>query len=111
MFEYMNNGALFVLSVVFIIPLFFEKTRDPFVTTLGVICIALLFMDAHDSYSTAQENKTYFKRGTALKCLSGGGLYSEANRYRVSKKNGWSLEGDYFTKDSLMIRANKCERL
>jgi len=111
MFEYMNYGALFVLSVIFIIPLLFEKTRDPLVTTLGLISIALLLMDADYSYSAAKENRAYFKEERTLKCFSGGGLYSDANRYRVSKKNGWSLEGDYFIKDSLMIRANRCKRL
>ncbi len=77
-----------------------------------VLMIAIFyFLHSYEKYSETKENKEFFKNEKLLKCFSGGGLYSEANRYRVSKKNGWSLEGDYFIKESLMIRANKCERL
>jgi len=77
-----------------------------------VLMIAIFyFLHSYEKYSETKENKEFFKNEKLLKCFSGGGLYNESNRYRVSKKNGWSLEGDYFTKDSLMIRANKCERL
>jgi len=77
-----------------------------------VLMIAIFyFLHSYEKYSETKENKEFFKNEKLLKCFSGGGLYSESNKYRVSKKNGWSLEGDYFTKDSLMIRANKCERL
>jgi len=78
---------------------------------LALMIAILYFLHSYEKYSETKENKEFFKNEKLLKCFSGGGLYSEANKYRVSKKNGWSLEGDYFTKDSLMIRANKCERL
>ncbi len=32
------------------------------------------------------------------------------NLYRVSKEDGWSVDGLYFIKDSLMIRADMCEQ-
>jgi len=78
---------------------------------LALMIAILYFLYSYEKYSETKENKEFFKNEKLLKCFSGGGLYSEANRYRVSKKNGWNLEGDYFIKDSLMIRANKCERL
>jgi hypothetical protein len=31
------------------------------------------------------------------------------NSYRVSQKEGWSQDKKYFTKESLMIRADRCK--
>ena len=111
MFEYMNYNALIFFGVFFVFPILLFKVKEPLMILSVVVLIGLIFWDAYNSYTTAQESKAYFKGGTSLKCISGGGLYSSANEYRVSKKNGWKMEGDYFIKDSLMIRANKCEKL
>ncbi len=78
---------------------------------LAVMIAILYFLHSYENYSEIKENKEFFKNEKLLKCFSGGGLYSESNKYRVSKSNGWSVEGDYFIKDSLMIRTNNCEVL
>ncbi|MDQ7067970.1 MAG: hypothetical protein Q9M40_08350 [Sulfurimonas sp.] len=54
-------------------------------------------------------NIASFKNNKRLKCYSGGGFYSSANTYKVSKKDGWVLEKDYFVNKNLMIQALKCE--
>ncbi|MFK5937983.1 MAG: hypothetical protein QM497_06240 [Sulfurimonas sp.] len=82
-------------------------------TTVGVklffLFVALVFISlpfiAADSYqTTAKENLMRFSNGAELICEG-----SDSNKYSVSSKNGWSRDKNYFTKDSLMIRADNCE--
>jgi len=35
--------------------------------------------------------------------------YIEDFDYMVSKEEGWSIRANYFTKDSLLIRGDKCK--
>jgi len=66
--------------------------------------IALPFIEADIDQSTAKENLMRFSNGGSFICQG-----SDSNKYSVSSKNGWSRDKNYFTKDSLMIRADKCE--
>ena len=87
-----------------------DKAPD---TTVGVklfflflvlVFISLPFIDADNSQTTAKENLMRFTNGAQLICEG-----SDSNKYRVSSKKGWSRDKNYFIKDSLMIRADKCE--
>ena len=107
MFEYMNMSA-FVVVLFFSITIF--MTKDKFTAILVVFLYILIAYDAYSSYDNALENMKYFNNKKSLTCFSGGGLYSSANKYYVDKSSGWILKKDYFIKDSLMIRANKCDK-
>ena len=107
MFEYFNTAAFIFMLV--LSPLIFYKGDKLIYFLFGFIVFGL-FYTAYASYSDAKSNLHYFQKGNTLVCFSGGGIYSSANRYRVSKEEGWQIEKNYFYKDSLMIRADKCKR-
>lgn len=113
MSEYLNYGALgvfiFFAIVVFFINYASKESHIGFLIIVA-ICIGFILFDANSQHKTALKNVSDFKNKRAvLKCISGGGLYSSANTYKVSIDDGWSVDKDYFIKDSLMVRANKCE--
>jgi len=115
MFEYLNYGALgvfgFLVFIIFIVDSFSKKERATGLYILLFTCIGLIFIDAYNNHSTALKNISDFKtKNTTLKCISGRGLYTKADTYRVSLDDGWKLDKDYFIKESFMVRANKCER-
>ena len=115
MFEYLNYGALgalgFMIFIIFVANLVSEKKMFIGSYILLFICIGLLFLEAYDKHTTALTNISDFKnKNVALKCISGGGLYTSADTYRVSLDDGWKVDKDYFIKESLAVRANKCER-
>ena len=87
-----------------------DKVSD---TTVGIklfflfvvlFFISLPFIDADNSQTTAKENLMRFTNGAKLICEG-----SDSNKYSVSSKNGWSRDKNYFQKDSLLIRADRCE--
>jgi len=87
-----------------------DKVPD---TTVGVklfflfvvlFFISLPFIDADNSQTTAKENLMRFTNGAKLICEG-----EDSNKYSVSSKNGWSRDKNYFQKDSLLIRADRCE--
>ena len=87
-----------------------DKVPD---TTVGVklffLFVALVFITfpfiAADSYqTTAKNNLVRFINGKSLICGE-----QDSNKYSVSSKNGWSRDKNYFIKDSLLIRADRCE--
>lgn len=113
MFEYLNYGALGVVGFLFIIFLgvsLASKEKSFGIYFLFIFLFSLIILDANSQYNTAKSNIKEFKKGYTLKCYSGGGLYSSANTYRVELDDGWKANKDYFTKESFMVRANKCER-
>jgi len=67
--------------------------------------ISLPFIDADNSQTTAKENLMRFTNGKSLMCEG-----EDSNKYSVSSKNGWSRDKNYFTKDPLLIRADRCEK-
>ena len=114
MFEYMNYNILVLFGVVGVVIFFLmidskDKLQYLIPMIMLLIITALVFYDGYSQFSTAKKNIIEFRSGITLKCYSGGGLYSSANTYRVSKEDGWSMERDYFINKNLMIRANKCD--
>ena len=113
MLEYINYSALILLIIILIGVMLlnkFDKKRDKFLYILIIISIVLLFLDANNEYKNAKENIRAYNIDIPLKCSSGGGLFSSSDKYRVLKEDGWSLQRDYFIKETLMIRTNKCEK-
>jgi len=66
--------------------------------------ISLPFIDANNSQTTAKNNLIRFSNSAKLICKG-----EDSNKYSVSSKSGWSRDKNYFIKDSLMIRADRCE--
>jgi len=64
---------------------------------------AVIFFQADSSMTQAKENIKEFRGAKVLRCTN------DSSTYRVSKQDGWEVDGFYFIKDSLMIRADKCE--
>jgi hypothetical protein len=106
MFEYFNTPFFIVMLV--LSPLILYKGNGLIYFLFGFIIFGL-FYTAYDAYSDAKSNLCYFQEGNTLVCFSGGGMYTSANRYSVSKEQRWQMQKNYFKKDSLMIRADKCE--
>ena len=71
---------------------------------LFLFAILLPFVQMYDSYTTASENIQSLKKGVTLKCTL------KDNSYRVSTKDGWQVDKEYFIKESFMVRADRCER-
>jgi len=71
---------------------------------VALFFISLPFIDANNSQTTAKENLMHFTNGKSLMCEG-----EDSNKYSVSSKSGWSRDKNYFQKDSLLIRADKCE--
>ena len=72
----------------------------------GIFVLVIIFNIANPIYtaSCAEENIKAFNSKSTLTCKT---VY---DRYRVSKKDGWEVDKSYFVKESLMIRADMCER-
>ncbi len=66
---------------------------------------ALIFFQADSSMMQAKENIKLFRGVKVLRCTN------DSSKYRVSKQDGWEVDGFYFIKDSLMIRADRCEEM
>ena len=114
MLEYINYGGLsiivFLAIIMIIIGHIGKKTPVGSYIFLLASVGAFLFM-ANSEYTTALHNINDFKNKNAtLKCISGGGFYTSADTYRVSLNDGWTLDKNYFIKESLMVAAHKCER-
>ena len=113
MLEYFNYGGFTVFTLLAIVMLIVDsdkKKRVPLYIFLLVSVTAFLLL-ANYEYTTAQQNINNFKnKNTTLKCMSGGGIHSVSSTYRVSLNNGWQIDKEYFIKDSLAVRINRCER-
>lgn len=114
MLEYLNYGGLgayVFIAISMIILGHMKKTIPVFSYILLLTSIGGFLYMANDEYTTAMQNIDDFKNKNAtLKCMSGGGLYTSADTYKVSLNDGWTLDKNYFIKESLMVAANKCER-
>ena len=71
-----------------------------------VLLILIIINIANPIYnaSCAEDNKNEFSKGSRFTCKNSGDLY------RVSKKDGWEVDKNHFVKESLMIRADMCEK-
>jgi hypothetical protein len=112
MFEYINPGFILIgmiFLLFFIGTVVMKKGQDKpeklsffdfFPLLFVFISATYLSMDAK---SSIRENMKSFNRGHALNCAT------LSTRYLVSKSNGWKINRDSFTKDSLLIRADRCK--
>ena len=116
MFEFLDH-ELIVATVMLLLSFFIldaswhAKTKDSQhevkrVKGIGwayIVIIASPFIGSYILMLDAQESIARFKSNTTLKCMS------EKVPYLVSKEEQWSIKGVYFTKESLLLRADKCE--
>ena len=110
MFGFFNTGlllaVLMVIAVTFLLGDYNPKNKGKRNAKSKIIIPILLmipFLAAYISHSTAIETIGKFKRGITFQCKQ-----FDMN-YLVSKEEKWRVEGVYFTKDSLLIRADNCE--
>ena len=80
-----------------------NKNRKSGIRWVYIFIISIPIVTAFFTQIKADENMAYFKRGGVLKCEIG-----EYN-YLVSKEEQWSLKDNFFTKESLLIRADYCQ--
>jgi hypothetical protein len=74
---------------------------------LFIFFISLPFLEMYLSKLDADKNTKYFNTAATLRCEGG-----DKNNYLISQTTGWSLNDKYyFLKESLLIRADKCERV
>ena len=109
---YLNYGAIIFMTIVLVANIIIEilaKTNGIFFSILITGMIGYMFIAANNQFETAKSNTKEFQTGAVLKCHIGGGLYSGSETYRVSIKDGWEYDKEYFVKDSISIRVNKCE--
>jgi len=113
MFEYINYGGLSVIVFILIISLIAngkKKELSWLTKALFGMLVVLLFEGYYQSYTAGKNIKDFNRGNITLKCISGAGVYNTATEYRVSKSDGWSIDKNYFIKDSFMIEASKCEK-
>ena len=115
MFDYINHGALGVMLFMTVIIAISDSIGKQKTVSWGyyIILIILsgwLLLEGNSKYTTFLDNIDKFKNKNAtLKCVVSGGVYSSPTKYRVSQKDGWTLDKRYFIKDSLMVDASRCE--
>ena len=108
MFDYMNTGMIVVMAIItitlFIFIIISDKDSSEINIVIFIVWIGFESYSVFSTNRTANNNIQHFKANKAIQCNSGF-----HNTYKVSLKNNWKLDGNYFIKDSLMIRAEKCE--
>lgn len=111
MFDFINYGESILTLVVFILVVYLErgsKKKSYFLIILtGLIFLYTLFGMPIMQKTKADENRSLYKKGSSLSCVSGFLVFS--SNFTIHEKK-WNLEGNYFinknTKES--IRIDKC---
>ena len=116
MFEYINTGSIVIGGIICIGLLFGailaagkaihenRKTKAPyFFLSAMVLIIVSIIGESISTKNTIQKNISQFQNGSELKCAT------FATAYLVSKKTGWKLHKEAFTKDSILLDARYCE--
>lgn len=70
----------------------------------ALLLLTLPFIEAYIAQSDAKSNQTSFTNGVSFICKD-----SKNKSYSVFKEEGWSIQKDYFKKDSILIRADMCK--
>ena len=70
---------------------------------LLILIIINIAVPLHEA-SCAEDNIRDFTNKNIFTCKNSG------NQYRVSSKDCWEVDKSYFVKESLMIRADMCEK-
>ncbi|MEA1916557.1 MAG: hypothetical protein U9N42_03390 [Campylobacterota bacterium] len=108
MFEFVNSSEV-VPSVilVFVLLLLYDskdKRNNSLIIVSMLILVAMNIYLPFNQKSITENNIEDFKSGNALICKVNDFTY------KVSKKSSWSVEGYYFLKDDLLIRADSCSK-
>ncbi len=118
MFEYINpgfyilSGILLAMALILIgfnrkkNKLTYPKKRFPALSII-ILLIAIVtpLLLSYNTKSAIAENLDTFKQNQLLICNT------LTNNYLVSKAKNWKIFEDSFTKESLLIRADKCQNV
>ena len=111
MLEYLNYGYL--LSFIFLFAaLYYLRVQSKklnnnlkvdyiMLSVLGFMILYSIY-EASSYEELAKKNIQQFSDAKILYCKE------IDSRYRISIKNDWQIDKNYFYKDSIMIRADKC---
>ena len=109
-FEYMEIEVVKVCIMLVIVGLIFigslslkTHTLKCSIKLLLVFAFVLPFAGSLYSIAISDKNVKFFKDAKELECTS------DKFKFLVSQSNNWILKDDNFVKESLMIRADKCE--
>lgn len=111
MFEYVDleivKAVIFLIATLYLL---LASTRGKssvakYYHAAALLAISSIFIIAYMSEQDNIHNMKVFNQGARLECNTNNNLYS------VSKQNVWEIERNYFVKESLMVRADKCEEL
>ena len=107
MFEYLDKeiivASMFLIVLIGLLKGIGKNSTNWYLRILFLFAISLPFIQIYDLDTTASENIQSLREGATLKCTL------RDNSYRISTKDGWGIDKNYFAKDSLLIRADKCE--
>ena len=113
MLEYLDLElfkALLFLFVVIVTGYAFElkevnqKDYKGKVFFMALVFMFIWFLNALYTKNSIEKNIADFVNGQVFICKGG-----DENNYKVGKVKGWRVENTYFIKDSLLIRADRCE--
>ena len=117
MFEYLDTKMMVLPFIVIIICIVimilkFKKIREDYKSFIGLYffilsSLLIIYVTINEAYNikyNIKNNIDYFKKDITLNCTSG------FDNYLVLQKNNWKIDEDSFVKDSLIIRADKCQK-
>ncbi len=81
-----------------------KKRKKRYFLLFALLALTLPFIESYIAQSDAKSNQTSFTNGASIICKE-----SKDKSYSVSKKELWSIKEIYFSKDSLLIRADRCK--
>lgn len=112
MFDYINPGFYLLSGIVVFICLIAiglgvvskdkEETIPKGLIFVLIFAIVVPILFSINTKADIDTNTNSFNSGRILKCTT------LSNQYLVSQENGWEVFEDSFTKESLLIRADKC---
>jgi len=112
MFEFIDSkivvASVFAMIAIALLEAVSDKKKKESVFNIKWIYLLLLFLplvEAYSSYDSGLEMKEKFLDGATLKC------HIEEFTYLVSKEEKWKIKSSYFTKESLLISADRCEEM
>ena len=81
-----------------------KRSMKLFNISIVLLFIAINIYAPWSSEQDAVTNIADFQKGSVFTCTNA------ASKYRVSKKDNWEVDMNYFVKESLMIRADQCDK-
>ena len=106
MFEYIDVELVKAITLLMFSFLLYYASDDKKNRSLSIplfFAVMVFFIATYFTKETAQTNKRLFLDEKALICKD------RLSDYLVSKENGYRLDDNFFIKDTLMIRADRCE--